>query len=171
MNQSYKLKNKLSVFIFIVGCGVLFFSAMIFFGSYASSQTNPSLSASGIRLEPELNQSEGLRKLGEPISGQPAERDRIIDGLEQRERSLRIEKETLIQEISLVGKLTENALAAASGDQLGRITIDKVKRVGGGRSGEKDMMVGVVELRAVWKQMDYILDKLDEITELLSQQR
>ena len=169
MNQSYKLKNRLSVFI--VGCVILFFSAMIFFGSHARSQTNHSLPASGIRLDPEFYQSEGLRTLREQISDQLAERDRIIYDLKQRERSLRIEKETLIQEISLVGKLSENALAAASGDQFDRITIDKVKRVAGGRPGEKDMMVGVAELTTAWKQMDYILDKLDEITELLSQRR
>ena len=167
MNRSYKLKNQIPVLI--VGCVLIIFFTMMFYGSHARSQTRESLVASGVGLEPGLIKSEALRNLGNRTSEELAKLDRIINDLKQRERAFRIERETLIQAISLMEKLPENALASASGGQTGRVSIEKVKRVIGGRPGKKDMMVGVVELGIVWKQIDSILDKLDEITDLLSE--
>ena len=166
MKRSYKYRYH--VLVFIIGCILFFFSAAINYRSHARSQTDDCLIASGISLEPRLNTSEAYRKLGKQNSEEPAKHERIIDDLKLRERELRLEREMLLHEISLVGKLAEKTLASVSEGQAAGVTIEEVKRVTGGRPGKTDMMVGVGQIEAVWKQVDYILDKLDEITELLS---
>ena len=167
MKRSYKYRYH--VLVCITGCILFFFPTAINYRSHARSQNNDRLVESGIRLGAGLNTAKANGIYGEHNLEKLTKKDRIIYDLKLRERELRLEREMLLQEISLARKLAEKTLASASDGQAAGVTIEKVKRVTGGKPEKTDMMVGVVQIEAVWKQIDYILDKLDEITESLSE--
>lgn len=96
---------------------------------------------------------------------------RKLDSLEQKVVVLQQVQEQLLrnnevvrQEIKRLEMLLEKRNDPEGSAPRGKEPIESVKRLTGGRPAAKDMMVSPVQLNEVWKQLDMIMDKLDEIS-------
>jgi len=89
-----------------------------------------------------------------------------IETLEMREKVLRRQAHAMAYDVKrlegLLGGAAEMKAKGARG-----LHIDRVARTGG-RPDAKDAMVSMAGMAAVWRQIDAILAKLDEITSALS---
>ena len=89
-----------------------------------------------------------------------------VETLEIRQKSLRRQSRAMALEIERL----EGLLGGVAGSRAGgpkRLDIDRVARTGG-RPDAEDAMVSMAGMLAVWRQIDAILDKLDEVTTALS---
>lgn len=89
-----------------------------------------------------------------------------VETLETRQRVLRRQARAMAYEIERLEGLFGGAAGLRAGDPR-RLDIDRVARTGG-RPNAKDAMVSMAGMLAVWRQIDAILDKLDEVTTTLS---
>ncbi len=89
-----------------------------------------------------------------------------IETLEMREKVLRRQARALCQDIGRLEGLLDGAAGTQVRPSYG-LQIDRVARTGG-RPDPHDAMVSMAGLVAVWRQIDAILAKLDEITTALS---
>ena len=89
-----------------------------------------------------------------------------VETLEMREKILRRQARALSYDM----KRLEGLLGGTSGMKAigpNGLNIDRVARTGG-RPDPRDVMVSMAGMVAVWRQIDAILTKLDEITTALS---
>ena len=91
--------------------------------------------------------------------------------MESREKVLQNKHREMTEEMSLLRDLTHKAVALKTDDRTRDLKIDKVNRITGGRVNPHDMMVSVSQYSIAWKQIDTIMDKLDEIIHELSQMK
>jgi chromosome segregation ATPase len=89
--------------------------------------------------------------------------------LESREKVLQNRYRDMTEEMSLLRDLTQKVVALKTNDRTRSLKIEKVNRITGGRVNPHDMMVSVSQYSIAWKQIDTIMDKLDEIIHELSQ--
>jgi hypothetical protein len=89
-----------------------------------------------------------------------------IETLEMREKVLRRQARALSHDIKRLEGLLGGASGMKTKDPKG-LDIDRVARTGG-RPDPRDAMVSMAGMVAVWRQIDAILAKLDEITTALS---
>jgi hypothetical protein len=120
------------------------------------------------RIEPTPEASIELTAQLKQASSEIAKLKGRLDVLESRGRVLRNKYRDLIEEMSLLKNHTHRAIALKAGDRKRSLKIEKVNRFTGGRSGPRDMMVSVSQFSITWNQIDTILDKLDEITDMLA---
>jgi hypothetical protein len=89
-----------------------------------------------------------------------------VETLEMRQEVLRRQARVTAQEIERLEGLFGGAEGAGAGG-LRSPAIDPVIRTGG-RPDAKDAMVSMAGMLAIWRQIDAILDTLDEVTTALS---
>lgn len=148
---------------------VIFTICLIFFQGIHTSAQTPNKSG---EIEERMEwRSEAFIELTAQLKEASTEISELkgrLDGLESRERALLKNCREMAEEISRLKDFTQRAVVLTADDRKRSLKIEKVTRITGGRSGPKDMVVSVSQFSITWNQIDAILDKLDEITRLLS---
>ena len=149
------------VYYFLAVAVILFFVHSR--GSFAVSRTHHALQLSDSRVELKQNQMTLQKKRYAQSTESEEPLRQIVRELEGKVRGLQVENKMMANEIARLRRTVEALMAQGNMIQGKQVAIDKVKRVYQGRPKKDDMMVGVPQMMAVWNQIDYILDKLDEI--------
>ena len=110
-----------------------------------------------------------LEKKWRQASLEILELQKRINEIEREEKLIQKRNLEITLQISHLRELTQKAGALGSDNQEKKLTIKQVKRIAGGRPDPLDMVVSVSKFSITWRQIDNILDKLDEIASKLSQ--
>jgi chromosome segregation ATPase len=139
----------------------------IFRGIQTNAQTSYNSGEIDKPVEPEvlIEFSAQLKQASTQISNLE---ERLAE-LESREKVLQNRYRDMTEEMSLLRELTQKVAASKTDDRTRSLKIEKVNRITGGRVNPHDMMVSVSQYSIAWKQIDTIMDKLDEIIHELSQ--
>jgi chromosome segregation ATPase len=139
----------------------------IFRGIQTNAQTSYNSGEIDKPVEPEvlIEFSAQLKQASTEISNLE---ERLAE-LESREKVLQNRYRDMTEEMSLLRELTQKVAASKTDDRTRSLKIEKVNRITGGRVNPHDMMVSVSQYSIAWKQIDTIMDKLDEIIHELSQ--
>jgi chromosome segregation ATPase len=139
----------------------------IFRGIQTNAQTSYNSGEIDKLVEPEvlIEFSAQLKQASTQISNLE---ERLAE-LESREKVLQNRYRDMTEEMSLLRELTQKVAASKTDDRTRSLKIEKVNRITGGRVNPHDMMVSVSQYSIAWKQIDTIMDKLDEIIHELSQ--
>jgi septal ring factor EnvC (AmiA/AmiB activator) len=109
-----------------------------------------------------------LKGNSKQASSEISKLQRRISEIERKQEDLQNKNMEMTENIAELRDLIK-AFALKSEHQERKLNIEKVKRTAGGRPATRDAMVSVKQLSIVWRQIDNILDKLDEMTNKLSQ--
>jgi chromosome segregation ATPase len=139
----------------------------IFRGMQTNAQTSYNSGEIDKPVEPEvlIEFSAQLKQASTQIS----KLEERLAVLESREEVLQNKYRDMTEEMSLLRDLTQKVAALKTDDRTRSLKIEKVNRITGGRVNPHDMMVSVSQYSIAWKQIDTIMDKLDEIIHELSQ--
>lgn len=139
----------------------------IFRGMQTNAQTSYNSGEIDKPVEPEvlIEFSAQLKQAATQIS----KLEERLAVLESREKVLQNRYRDMTEEMSLLRDLTQKVVALKTNDRTRSLKIEKVNRITGGRVNPHDMMVSVSQYSIAWKQIDTIMDKLDEIIHELSQ--
>jgi chromosome segregation ATPase len=141
----------------------------IFRGMQTNAQTSYNSGEIDKPVEPEvlIEFSAQLKQASTQIS----KLEERLAVLESREKVLQNKYRDMTEEMSLLRDLTQKVAALKTDDRTRSLKIEKVNRITGGRVNPHDMMVSVSQYSIAWKQIDTIMDKLDEIIHKLSQMK
>ena len=141
--------------------------AVIFQGMQTNAQAPADNDKKAGNYDPVSNAIKKLTAQLEQANVQIAELEARLQATESRAMVLQSHYGDLNRQIALLnGEIRE-----ATDDRKSDFAIGKVARFAGGKPGAKDMVVSINKFSITWKQIDAILDKLDEITQTLSQQK
>jgi hypothetical protein len=141
----------------------------IFRGMQTNAQTSYNSGEIDKPVEPEvlIEFSAQLKQASTQIS----KLEERLAVLESREKVLQNKYRDMTEEMSLLRDLTQKGAVLKTDDRTRSLKIEKVNRITGGRVNPHDMMVSVSQYSIAWKQIDTIMDKLDEIIHKLSQMK